>query len=81
MLATAATALMTVAIRRSRDVEMLPVAGLTTALSALVASPQAEHLFDLTAVDFLVAAGFGLGPMALAALPHSPEQSLGISMA
>jgi len=65
MVATAATALMTVAIRRSRHVEMLPVAGLSTALSALVASPLAEHLFDLTARDFLVAAGYGLGPMTL----------------
>jgi len=65
MLATAATALMTVAIRRSRHVEMLPVAGLSTALSALVASPLAEHLFDLTACDFLVAAGFGLMTSAL----------------
>src|SRR5262249_56989517 len=60
MLATSATALMTVAIRRSRHVEMVPVAGLSTALSALVASPLAEHLFDLTARDFLVAAGFGV---------------------
>jgi hypothetical protein len=33
ILATAVTALMTVAIRRSRDVEMLPVAGLSTILS------------------------------------------------
>jgi len=65
MVATAATALMTVAIRRSRQVEMLPVAGLSTALSALVASPLAEHLFDLTARDFLVAAGFGLMTSAL----------------
>jgi drug/metabolite transporter (DMT)-like permease len=35
VLATAVTALMTVAICRSREVEMLPVAGLSTILSAL----------------------------------------------
>jgi drug/metabolite transporter (DMT)-like permease len=64
-LATAVTALMTVAIRRSRDVEMLPVAGLSTILSALVAAPFATHLLDLTARDLLVAAGFGLFPMTL----------------
>jgi drug/metabolite transporter (DMT)-like permease len=65
ILATAATALMTVAIRRRRDVKMLPVAGLSTLLSALIALPLAEQLLDLTARDYFVAAGFGLGPMTL----------------
>lgn len=65
MAATAAMALMTVAIRRSRGVEMLPVACLATILSALVALPQAESLSGLTPRDYLVAAGFGLGPMTL----------------
>ena len=64
-LATAATALMTVAIRRSSDVEMLPVAGLATALSVLIAWPLADSLMALSGRDFLVAAGFGLGPMTL----------------
>jgi drug/metabolite transporter (DMT)-like permease len=65
MLATAATALMTVAIRRSSYVEMLPVAGLATALSVLIAWPLADGLMALSGRDFLVAAGFGLGPMTL----------------
>ena len=65
MLGTAATALMTVAIRRSRHVEMVPVAGLANILSVLVAAPFSAHLLDLTARDFLVAAGFGLCPMTL----------------
>ena len=63
--ATAAMALMTVAIRRSRDVEMLPVACLSTILSALIALPLAGHLLDLSTREYLVAAGFGLGPMTL----------------
>ncbi len=65
MLATAAMALMTVAIRRSHAVEMLPVAVLSTILSAVVALPLAGHTFDLSARDYLVAAGFGLAPMTL----------------
>ena len=63
--ATAITALMTVAIRRSHDVETLPVACLSTLLSALIALPLAQHLLDLTPRDFVVAAGFGMGPMTL----------------
>jgi drug/metabolite transporter (DMT)-like permease len=65
VLATAALALMTVAIRRSRHIEMLPVAVLSTILSVVFAWPLAEQLFDLSARDYLVAAGFGLGPMTL----------------
>ncbi len=65
MVATGATALMTVAIRRSHEVEMVPVAGLATLLSAVIALPLAQHLLDLTARDYVVAAGFGLGPMTL----------------
>ncbi len=63
--ATAAMAVMTVAIRRSHEVEMLPVACLSTILSALIALPLAEHLLDLTPRDYVVAMGFGLGPMTL----------------
>jgi drug/metabolite transporter (DMT)-like permease len=64
-LATIAMALMTVAIRKSRDVEMLPVACLSTAVSALIAMPLADDLLGLSARDLVVAAGFGLGPMTL----------------
>lgn len=65
MLATAATALLTVAIRKSRDIEMVPVACLANILSVLVAAPLAAHLLDLTPRDYLVAAGFGLIPMTM----------------
>jgi drug/metabolite transporter (DMT)-like permease len=64
-IATLSMAVMTVAIRRSRHVEMLPVAFLSTILSAVIALPLAQHLGDLTPRDYLVAAGFGLGPMTL----------------
>ena len=65
MLATSATALLTVAIRRSRHVEMVPVACLANILSVLISVPFAAHLFDLTPRDYLVAAGFGLVPMTM----------------
>jgi drug/metabolite transporter (DMT)-like permease len=65
MLATAALALMTVAIRKSQHIEMVPVAGLANLLSVLLAAPLAAHLPDLTPRDYLVAAGFGLVPMTL----------------
>jgi drug/metabolite transporter (DMT)-like permease len=64
-LATMSMALMTVAIRQSRDVEMLPVAALSTAVSALIAIPLAGDLLALSGRDLVVAAGFGLGPMTL----------------
>lgn len=64
-IATLSMAVMTVAIRRSRHVEMLPVACFSTILSALIALPLAQHLGDLTPRDYIVAAGFGLGPMTL----------------
>jgi drug/metabolite transporter (DMT)-like permease len=65
LVATTCAALMTVAIRRSRAVEMLPVAGLSTALSVLIAWPLAAHIGDLSRAELGVAAGFGLGPMTL----------------
>jgi drug/metabolite transporter (DMT)-like permease len=65
MLATTTTALLTVAIRKSRHVEMVPVAWLANILSVLVAAPLAAHLLDLTPRDYLVAAGSGLIPMTL----------------
>jgi drug/metabolite transporter (DMT)-like permease len=62
---TLSMAVMTVAIRRSRHVEMLPVAWIAVMLSVLIALPLAQHLGDLSPRDYLVAAGFGLGPMTL----------------
>ena len=63
--ATSTTALLTIIIRRNRHIEMLPVAFLSAALSTIIALPIAGHLLDLTARDYLVAAGFGLVPMTL----------------
>jgi drug/metabolite transporter (DMT)-like permease len=65
LVATTCAALMTVAIRRSRAIEMLPVAGLSTALSVLIAWPLAAHIGDLSRAELGIAAGFGLGPMTL----------------
>jgi drug/metabolite transporter (DMT)-like permease len=65
MLATTTTALLTVAIRKSRQIDMVPVACLANILSVLVAAPLAAHLLDLTPRDYLVAAGSGLIPMTM----------------
>ncbi len=58
-------AVMTIIIRRNPDVKMLPMAWAAVVLSMLVSFPLAQHLWDLTARDYVVAAGFGLGPMTL----------------
>ena len=63
--ATSTTALLTIIIRRNSHIEMLPVAFLSAALSTIIAVPFAGHPFDLTAQEYLVAAGFGLVPMTL----------------
>lgn len=58
-------ALMTVLIRRNPQVRMLPMAWVAVVLSVVLSYPLADQLWDLTARDYLVAAGFGLGPMTL----------------
>jgi drug/metabolite transporter (DMT)-like permease len=65
LLGVTSQALMTVIIRRNPQVRMLPMAWVAVVLSVLVAYPLAQHLWDLTGRDYLVAAGFGLGPMTL----------------
>ncbi|HEX7109964.1 MAG TPA: DMT family transporter [Aestuariivirga sp.] len=65
VLGTISQALMTVIIRRNPDVKMVPMAWASIVLSVVISYPLAEHLWDLTARDYLVAAGFGLGPMTL----------------
>jgi drug/metabolite transporter (DMT)-like permease len=62
---TITQALATVAIRRNPTVTMLPMVWLAQILSVVVALPLAQHLGDLSLRDYLVAAGFGLGPMTL----------------
>jgi drug/metabolite transporter (DMT)-like permease len=65
ILGTISQGLMTVIIRRHPGVRMLPMAWLAVVLSVLVSFPLADHLWDLTARDYAVAAGFGLVPMTL----------------
>jgi len=65
LLATVCAALMTVAARRAKGVEMVPVAAMSMLLSIAVAYPLATHLWDLAPRHYLVEAAFGLGPMTL----------------
>lgn len=58
-------ALMTVIIRRNPGVQMLPMAWVAVVISVVVSLPLAEQLGDLSTRDYVVAAGFGLGPMTL----------------
>ena len=63
--ATTTSALLTIIIRRNGQIDMLPVALLSAALSILVALPFAHQTFELAARDYVVAVGFGLIPMTL----------------
>ena len=54
-----------VAIRRRPNVTMLPMVWLAQILSIFLAYPLAHHLWDLSARDYAVSAGFGLLPMTL----------------
>jgi drug/metabolite transporter (DMT)-like permease len=65
ILGTISQGLMTVLIRRNPHVQMLPMAWVAVALSVLVSYPLASQVWDLSGRDYLVAAGFGLGPMTL----------------
>jgi drug/metabolite transporter (DMT)-like permease len=65
ILGTIAQGLMTVLIRRNPHVQMLPMAWVAAILSVIVAYPLASQIWEFSARDYLVAAGFGLGPMTL----------------
>src|SRR4029079_5479872 len=65
ILGTISQGLMTVLIRRNPHVQMLPMAWVAVILSVIVAYPLASQIWELSARDYLVAAGFGLGPMTL----------------
>jgi drug/metabolite transporter (DMT)-like permease len=65
VLGTISQGLMTVAIRRNPNVKMLPMAWGAIVLSVLISYPLANQIWDLTMRDYVVAAGFGLGPMTL----------------
>lgn len=56
---------MVVAARRHPNVVMLPMAWIAVILSVVFSYPLAEHLTELALRDYVVAAGFGLGPMTL----------------
>lgn len=62
---TVTQALATVAIRRNPKISMLPMVWLAMVLSVLVALPLAGNIWGLSARDYVVAAGFALGPMTL----------------
>jgi drug/metabolite transporter (DMT)-like permease len=63
ILGTISQALMTLLIRRNPHIQMLPMALASVILSIVVSYPLAGHLWDLSARNFMIAAGFGLGPM------------------
>lgn len=65
VLGVVSQALMTVIIRRNPAVQMLPMAWVAVVLSVILSYPLADQLWDLTGRDYLVVAGFGLGPMTL----------------
>lgn len=65
LLGTVTQASMVVAARRHPNVAMLPMAWIAVILSVVLAYPLAGHLWDLSTRDYIVAAGFGLGPMML----------------
>jgi drug/metabolite transporter (DMT)-like permease len=65
LLATGCGALMTVAARRAKGVEMVPVAAMSMLLSIAVSYPLAGQLWDLEPHHYLIEAAFGLGPMTL----------------
>ena len=63
VLATAAQAIMTVAIRRKPETDVLSLAWISIVLSVLFALPLAQSLGELTPNEYMIAAGFGLLPM------------------
>ncbi len=62
---TITQAIATVAVRRSPTVVMLPMVWFAQILSVVIAIPLAQHIGDLSFRDYVVAAGFGFGPMTL----------------
>jgi drug/metabolite transporter (DMT)-like permease len=62
-LGTITQAMMIVAARWRPKVAMLPMIWIAVMLSVFLSIPVSTHCWDLTARDYLVAAGFGLGPM------------------
>lgn len=64
-LGTVSQALMTVIIRRNPNVKMLPMAWVSVVLSVAISYPLANQIWELTIRDYVVAAGFGMGPMTL----------------
>lgn len=63
ILGTAAQGLVTVVIRRSRNMEILPVAWLSVVLCVVIAFPLAEDFWLPATKDYVVAALYGLIPL------------------
>lgn len=65
LLGTATQALALVIVRSHPNVKMLPMVWLSVVITVIVSWPLAEQIGALGARDYLVAAGFALGPMTL----------------
>ncbi len=52
-------------MRANPNVKMLPMVWLSVVITVLVSAPLAMQIGELTPRDYLVAAGFALGPMTL----------------
>lgn len=65
LLGTATQALALVIVRANPNVKMLPMIWLSVILTVVVSWPLAAAIGALTPRDYLVAAGFALGPMTL----------------
>lgn len=65
LLGTATQALALVIVRAHPDVKMLPMVWLSVVITVVVSWPLAAQIGALTPRDYLVAAGFALGPMTL----------------
>ncbi|MEJ1934711.1 DMT family transporter [Nostoc sp. NIES-2111] len=76
LLGTLTQAVMVVAVRRNPHIDMVPMAFGAVVLSVIVSLPLATQIWDLGARDYLVAAGFGLGPMALGMMLYIIGSSL-----
>jgi drug/metabolite transporter (DMT)-like permease len=75
-LGTLTQAVMVVAVRRNPGLDMVPMAFGAVVLSVLISFPLAAQVWDLGARDYVVAAGFGLGPMALGMMLYIMGSSL-----
>lgn len=65
LLGTATQALAIVLVRTNPNVKMMPMVWISVIISVVIAWPLAAQIGNLTPRDYLIAAGFALGPMTL----------------